>query len=323
MTTTSTPRRRTSAGSNNSHHPRTPPSQHDQDKPVRLRLKLSPTSKKNEEAANKNTQAEPPGESSHPPLCLPSQTLSASIDMCAPIIRPLKRSREHDISESDISVLDLGPSLTRPDINHLPPGDPTVAATRILEAELRSRRPLEPYPNPPRPRPNERDASYAIQRRRAEESESEPVSSGSNVSPTDESLPPISLRRNQQELHLDLQMRTGLRAPPRRRVRVRTPVTGDIHLLGYGWGFGGHERVQDRSDFYIVESDSEGYIHSTSAAVHGSAEDRPSTRAARRRAGYPVGSWDRRSSDLFTTGLSHYEQTLDLFPEVEVDDMVN
>lgn len=324
--TTSTSRRRTSAGSSRSRSSRTPSNRRNEDKPTRLRLKLSPPSKENEESTAENTQTVPPSETSRPPPRQPRQSSTASIDMCAPIIRPLKRTRVHDTSESDISVLDLGPSLTQPD-RRIPTGDPTLAvtrtallnaATRILEAEIRARHPLPAHPNPPPPPlSNEVNAYQPIQRPRAEESESEPVSSGSNLSPADESLPPISLRHQHPELHVDLQPRTGLRAPPRRRriSRITGPYTGDIHLLGYGYGFGGYERVQERSDFYVVESDSEGDIRSTSADASQSAQ------AARRRLEHPAGSWDRHGSDLFTTGLSEYEQSLELFPGVEIDEM--
>lgn len=331
MTTTSTPRRRISAGSDASHSSHTPPNHSGEDKPVRLGLKLSPPRKQTEEDAKENAQTDPPNQVSAPRPRQSNPSPSISINMCAPIIRPLKRSREHDASESDISVLDLGPSVTQSDM-HSSAGDPTFSETRVamLNAAIRvhesqlglQHRPLEPYPYPQRRRSNDGTSYYPVQRASAEECESEPVSSGSNVSPADESLPALTLRHHQPELHIDLQSRTGLRAPPRRRaLRVRGPIAGDIHCLGYGWGFGGYDRVQEQSDFYIIESDSEGGIRSTTSSVHG--QEALNSAQAARRVGHAVGTWDRRSSDLFTTGLSEYEQGLELFPGVEVDDIVD
>lgn len=336
MATTSASRRRASA-SPDPPHASPPPTQRDGDNPVRLRLKVSPPNKKHGDDTNGNGQTDPPNEATHPRIQLPNPSPSTSTNMCAPIIRPLKRTREHDVSESDISVLDLGPSLTQLD-NRASAGEPTLAetrsaplnaATRIRESRFSLRNgplgPLDPYPYPPRSRLNDVHSYYQHQRARAEVIDSEPVSADSDVSPADESLPNLTLRRHQPELYLDLRHRTGLRAPPRRRVsRSRSPFTGDIHCLGYGFGFGGYERVQDQSSFYIVESDLGGDIRSTArSSSHESVEVSHSAQAGPRRVRYPIGSWDRRSSDLFTTGLPEYEQELELFPGVDVDEMVN
>lgn len=327
MTTTSSRRRRASTGPERPHAP-PPPTQRDEDKLVRLGLKVSPPNKKNGEDTNGNGLAYPSNEGTHPPIQLLNPPRPTSTDMCAPIIRPLKRTREHNVSESDISVLDIGPSLTQLD-NRTSAGEPIPDETRIRESRCSLRNgplgPLDPYPYPPRSRLNDIHSYYQHHRARAEVIDSEPVSADSEVSPAVESLPNLSLRRRQPDLYLNLQHRTGLRAPPRRRVsRSSSPFTGDIHCLGYGFGFGGYEGVQEQSNFYIVENDLAGDIRSRAfSSSHDPVEVSHSAQIAPRRVRFPIGSWDRRSSDLFSTGLAEYEQELELFPSVDLGEMMN
>lgn len=100
----------------------------------------------------------------------------------------------------------------------------------------------------------------------------------------------------------------GLRAPPRRPGRPN--LTGDIHCLGYGYGFEGFEAHQDRSDFFIIGDEMSPILNPRSSTSTTASSGSQQAKRSR-------GTWRRRSWDLLTTGLSEFEQTMDLFPNGE------
>lgn len=340
MTVSGPSRRRLSNGSARLHPSVNQPSD---GPPIRLKFRLSsPDNQDGEDSSNENTQAPPCKPTS---IRLHVSTPRSSASAGAPIIRPIARSREHVISESDISVLDLGPSLTQ---SHLHQPVPALSALHEernarLNAVARASRAHRYGPTsynrwPPQVLLSEANARQPARPRHAEASEFEPVSPDSNVSPqNDQSRLPLTLRRHQEELRLGLpptqrfplSMRRhqanphvdvpsspgpGLRTPPRRPGRPN--LTGDIHCLGYGHGFGGFESYQDRSDFCISGDEMSFMLNRvlSTPARHASTS---------RRARPSLGTWDRRSSDLFTTGLSEIEQDEDLFPADGGEEMVN
>lgn len=289
---------------------------------IRLKLKLGPPGERHERDAPANGSLPPDPPRHAISRQLPRSTPSPSLSAGAPIIRPIVRSREHVVSESDISVLDLGPSLTESHLQRPVRTPAPASATRF--SLLNSAVHASEFHHGFQPRSNEPSAYLPSQQVRTDpDPDVELSTSDSNVSPTnDQPLVPLSIRRRRPPLRLSIPRDSGLRAPPRRRVsRNRVPFTGDIHCLGYGHGFGGYEQVHEWSDFYICEEDSDGeFLPSVS---HGPWETPLSVRAAARRARRAFGQWDRRSSDLFTTGLSEYERDLGLFSDGAVDDMVN
>lgn len=277
--------------------------------PTHIKLKLSPpqtaAKDKNDPApTNENHQTDaPPNRLFFPHLELLSPTPTGStIDTTA---RATGHSRACVVSESEISVLDLGPSLANPhgEFPDAPHEYPPSSPERDF---FRTKRRVPPA----QADPGHTDTSG--QSLPGESLDPGAVIAGSASVVND---PPLYLRRHQPELHVSM-------PPPnpssslRRSYRNRVPLSGDIHQLGYGYGYDGFDR-----DHFHAEDEPDRDIRASS--VSHSPCSLSSVRPARlavHRSRSSFGGMDKEYTVLFTANMSEDESSSQLFTGVASDE---
>ncbi|KAJ5585582.1 uncharacterized protein N7459_005382 [Penicillium hispanicum] len=265
----------------------------------RLRLRLSPAVIKSED-----TDDVPPIQHHQVPAASPPVTTSAenshspSSDS-APSLAPPPTIRSRVLSESDISVLDLGPSLTNTHLgrdhepylhaSHMMGGALDLCMTPRTIIRLRTRAQAI----------SGGDSLDGTQRLlRTDDLESVAVTSDSASVNNDHS---ISLYARRHDAVHNI---SGMMLPS-----IPVPLTGDIHSVGYGYGFDGY----NRSHFFIA-GDPEREISQLAAESTPRPMRALSFRAHR--------SFEISDEDFVVARdaeVARQEQRMSLFPNVVID----
>lgn len=334
-------------------------------KPMRTNMKLSPPGNKAENMdENVVTDQDELNDSSHSSFHSHAQqtTSTPALSATRGFASAPRRKHLNFPSESDISALDIGPSLTQSHLQRSVPGRVSRAPIASPVGFLRVL-PVTTGSNTS-PCPGRSTEIRRIERPKSrlciEDLESEAVTSGSaSISPElltgyprrqgiHHSLPVTSSLLLSESIKLD-RSRSGLRVddfeseavtsggvsispqlltsrprpqdavhmlpPPStfpRTWRRQVPITGDIHMVGYGYGYGGY---QGYAGYY-------GYDISThfDFAVNTDHENMTASPLAPgpRRASPPKRRFDPYPNS-FTAGMADYERSLELYKRLEDD----